>query len=184
MYGLGIFVLLLAAACAASSVNITSDPVEYLPHRPTSQGGIPISKIGCWNVLLNTEDVQIAKLRMVAWGDHFRIRRRGWHGEYSEDAAVWICNCKFVHRDPIYRRELDHAQDAITERCGQGMAGWVWSKRWQKAFNIGPVEKIQAPKIGDDWCPRNCAWPSRSTQDKHGGTRHGGGRHRGRKHGN
>ncbi|KAI1113542.1 hypothetical protein F5Y14DRAFT_417546 [Nemania sp. NC0429] len=91
--------------------------------------------MGCWDVKLDNYDSGVATYKLAEWGRIHHLGAGAIHGEYFGLAATWVCNCKHFVKDHIVPAELDEARLRLNYECGPSMAGWVWSKSWQKSIN-------------------------------------------------
>ncbi|KAH6647545.1 hypothetical protein BKA67DRAFT_577817 [Truncatella angustata] len=47
----------------------------------------------------------------------------------------------------------------IKDKCGEGRSGWVWSKQWEKGFNLQSLT-VAAPRRPAALCPLFCIYPA------------------------
>ncbi|KAH8163628.1 hypothetical protein CIB48_g4597 [Xylaria polymorpha] len=121
--------------------------VDIQAHHPKPSGPrkIPVTMMKCTNHILSEEDYLGAKEKMISWSAN---GGRVYPGSYQakgfpddRSGATWyLCNCKGAWADKAPRWELDYVQQILEEKCGKWQSGWVWSKKWQKGFNIAPTD--------------------------------------------
>ena len=120
---------------------------------------IPVSMWGCTGKTLNGSDVKVALKEAVKWGKHWRVMPREVEWWDGDEATWWICNCKIFDSDPVVDNELWDVLDILEQECGtRYQSGWVWSKRWNKGFNLATIDDRRSVDDGDhdDLCPRGC----------------------------
>ncbi|KAI1820177.1 hypothetical protein F4861DRAFT_543189 [Xylaria intraflava] len=132
--------------------------VSSLALPAAAEGIIPVSEVGCWKDKVDPQRIEEAKTKLENWGRKHRIGNGSMHGEKANLSAVWICNCKHFEDDHVVAAELDETQALVEDKCGVGVAGWVWSKKWNKAFNIGTSVKMDNGHTHSDKCPHFCIW--------------------------
>jgi hypothetical protein len=70
----------------------------------------------------------------------------------------YICNCKWGKQDHAPREELEEARRLIRDKCGEGASGWVFSRLWDKGYNIAPCDETIG-RDGTELCPEWCNMP-------------------------
>ncbi|KAI1434314.1 hypothetical protein GGR50DRAFT_695252 [Xylaria sp. CBS 124048] len=147
MFPFAIFTLLVTAA---SCQRLSS---------PKSAANIPVSEVGCWkHDAIDPANIEDAKAKLEDWGTKHRLGNGSFQGEKTADSGVWICNCKKSGYDHIVAAELDEAQALVENECGVGVAGWVWSSKWQKSYNFGTAKRMDDHNTHSDKCPTSCLW--------------------------
>ncbi|KAJ8124284.1 hypothetical protein O1611_g9357 [Lasiodiplodia mahajangana] len=174
MLALSVIVSLLALASAVPTLDASGIVVRGLNETEVEEDVIPVRDIGCWKDKLPEDEVEIAKEKLIQWGANHQVGRGSWHGEQFDPtgfsilerkAAMWLCNCKHFKKDYAVSEELNEAQDLIYELCGLNSTGWVWTKKWQKSFNIGTAKKMNVHGYDTDRCPRLCLWNQDQRED-------------------
>ncbi|KAI1843606.1 hypothetical protein JX266_010239 [Neoarthrinium moseri] len=121
-------------------------------------GPIPVREVGCTGASLNLTDFIAVKDQMEHWSNGGgRVGHKNWHAEFRHGVVWYMCNCKLTWEDSVPREELDHALALMNERCGVDYSGWVWSKLWEKGFNLQPATALvgrRPPQL----CPHECLW--------------------------
>ncbi|KAI1820176.1 hypothetical protein F4861DRAFT_545901 [Xylaria intraflava] len=143
---------MLAGAILSLLSLVGASPVTIV-----ERGIIPVHKIGCYPDVINEADITLARLKLQIWGRTHKVGLGMYHGEKYNESAVWVCNCKHFYKDHIVEEELDEARELIKGECGEIVAGWVWSKKWQKSWNYGTAEEMDSDYYGDK-CPQFCVW--------------------------
>ncbi|RYP06008.1 hypothetical protein DL764_003425 [Monosporascus ibericus] len=83
------------------------------------------AEIRCTGATLNATEVEIAKAKAIKWGMENWIRRRTVEIWTYGNAAWWICNCKWIKKDPVVEEELVDFQARLAEECGPNQSGWL-----------------------------------------------------------
>ncbi|KAI2606688.1 hypothetical protein GGR54DRAFT_412379 [Hypoxylon sp. NC1633] len=131
----------------SATYNITSTHTE---------GIIPVTDIYCSGHKLPSEDVLAARLLLAKWGQQHRIPPKTVKRAYAGEALFYVCNCKGWYADPVPALELMDAQELIWDRCGDDATGRVFSKPWDKVYEIEPrafLDGVWRPPL---MCPNNC----------------------------
>ncbi|TGJ81873.1 hypothetical protein E0Z10_g6890 [Xylaria hypoxylon] len=151
-----------AAIPRNTTAAISNSTAESPPHEtPDSQRHIPVEMKKCMGHNLSEEYYLGAKENMVTWAYEKKITPTNLHAEHYPDnrhGVTWyICNCKIIFADEVPAWELDEVQQILAAECGEWQSGWVWSKKWQKGYNVVPtdwymdkVEKLE------NLCPPGC----------------------------
>ncbi|KAI3322950.1 hypothetical protein HD806DRAFT_536130 [Xylariaceae sp. AK1471] len=95
---------------------------------------------------------------MALWSEAgHKIHATGYHAETDQNVTWYICNCKLFWFDRVPRAELDDAESILDKKCGPNQSGWVWSKKWQKGFNVVPTDWFEHQvKEELNFCPKGC----------------------------
>lgn len=67
---------------------------------------------------------------------------------HAGEQAVWICNCKHFVKDHVVPAELDEAERNLRLTCSEDDGGFVWSRKWQKAFGCESKASSLADSTG------------------------------------
>ncbi|TRX95510.1 hypothetical protein FHL15_003468 [Xylaria flabelliformis] len=168
-------VVLLLSALSALSAITTSSPmprnasVAIPAFKDNSQPvdsprgrHIPVAMMKCMGDKLDEMNYLTAKQNMFDWSDDGGYVKAGsMHFEsYPNNytGVTWyICNCKWWNDDRVPRWELDSVQRILEAKCGEWQSGWVWSKRWDKGFNVVPTKWFRHNlEHGGRICPPHC----------------------------
>ncbi|KAI0008819.1 hypothetical protein F4779DRAFT_618225 [Xylariaceae sp. FL0662B] len=126
-------------------------------------GIIPKAKVGCYKKdgPLDERDVGLAKAQIVAWVKKWPIGPRSLVMRWVGTSAWYVCNCKWFNYDPLPAAELDEVEDLLARHCGGRLApGWVWSKKWNKSYNMVSSEYVHSHEERK-LCPQHCTRPRR-----------------------
>ncbi|KAF2967791.1 hypothetical protein GQX73_g5772 [Xylaria multiplex] len=133
---------------------------------PNTTRRIPVAMIECMGHNLSEQDYLGAKEAMLTWAENSadHIVPPGnyeafWYPNVTQGEGVtwYICNCKLVARDKIPRWEIDEVQETLEEKCGKWQSGWVWSKKWEKGYNVVPTSWFRTKYLHyDRVCPKRC----------------------------
>ncbi|RWA06503.1 hypothetical protein EKO27_g8605 [Xylaria grammica] len=129
---------------ATKAVRPCAKPKRPEP-TPVETRRVPVTMKKCMGDDLNKEYFLAAKENLVDWSEEGNaLIASSYHAEsYPDDrrGVTWyICNCKWFARDTVPRWELDDVQRVLAEECGDWKSGWVWSKKWEKGYNVVPTE--------------------------------------------
>ncbi|KAJ3569572.1 hypothetical protein NPX13_g6037 [Xylaria arbuscula] len=115
----------------------------YDPKNPYNATVIRFSKMGCWDMKLDYNNLIKATEKLKDWGKQKgkKIPAGGVRGQDQVWEAAWICNCKHFYKDHAPAAEIDEAFRIVNQTCHHGSdgtmnGGWVWSKKWQKSWNF------------------------------------------------
>ncbi|KAI1304373.1 hypothetical protein F5Y03DRAFT_358369 [Xylaria venustula] len=139
-----------------SSENTTTYETFDVP--PT----IPVTMKKCMGHNLSKQNFLSAKEKMIAWSENRGKVVPGWYHAESyptpKSGVTWYnCNCKFFYADSVPRSELDQVQKILEAECGKWQSGWVWSKAWEKGYNVVPTEWFRATlDAKQPICPPSC----------------------------
>ncbi|KAI1158019.1 hypothetical protein F5B18DRAFT_657072 [Nemania serpens] len=134
MFGILTGLLAVASATPIFNASVTEGSMNAT-WGGNEVGIIPVTNMGCWSVKLEADETFVATWKLAQWGREHHIGAGAIHGEYYGLAATWVCNCKHFVKDHVVAAELDEARKRLDFECGPNMAGWVWSKPWQKSIN-------------------------------------------------
>ncbi|KAI1638013.1 hypothetical protein F4809DRAFT_601810 [Biscogniauxia mediterranea] len=151
---LGAALLRTAKAEIEPSTNQTLNSAPYAE----STGVIPVKEWGCHpdEPELNPVNIQKVKEDFALWSSkENRVFPNSIRIFSFGDTAWYICNCKTWYYDPAPIEELDDAQNIITRYCGRNRSGWVWSKKWNKGYNIVSFEFVKFA-MHERLCPKHC----------------------------
>ncbi|KAI1354499.1 hypothetical protein F5Y01DRAFT_273011 [Xylaria sp. FL0043] len=146
----------MTTAISSSISNIS--PYETLDSPPQ----IPVTMKRCTGHKLSEQNYLRAKEQMIEWSEcrDGKIYPGSAHTESYPDkksGATWyVCNCKWLYADKVPRWELDYAQQILETECGKWQSGWVWSKKWDKGYNVVPTEWFKAHEVIEQICPPHC----------------------------
>ncbi|KAK5635326.1 hypothetical protein RRF57_011038 [Xylaria bambusicola] len=135
---------------------------------------IPVTSKKCMGDQLEKEYFLGAKESMITWSDlGGRVVPGFYYGkscpedigstaccQEDEKGVTWyVCNCKLIWQDPVPRWELDEVQSILNETCGEWQSGWVWSKKWEKGYNVVPKQWYKV-RVKDHLqiCPPGCSF--------------------------
>ncbi|KAI0905789.1 hypothetical protein F4823DRAFT_632362 [Ustulina deusta] len=133
--------------------------------QPYGHRGIPVNMKKCMGDTLSKKNYLTAKQLLVVWSEAGGYIHPGGVQAMSypgtKNAVTWyVCNCKLLHWDRVPEWELDDVQRILEEACGEWQSGWVWSKKWQKGFNVVPTEWYKNQIANDKRiCPPHCSSP-------------------------
>ncbi|KAI1866229.1 uncharacterized protein JN550_007617 [Neoarthrinium moseri] len=151
--------LVAITTIVALIANSASAPVIVKPQSDVkTRHIIPVTDVGCGGDVLDPSDTAEAKKKMIRWdraGN--KVDQKNWHPEYFNGTVWYLCNCKLFWRDGAPEEELNQVEQILSETCGPAHTGWVWSKPWQKAYNVASVKTISGKKP-PHLCPRHCMW--------------------------
>ncbi|KAI1461591.1 hypothetical protein F4805DRAFT_238630 [Annulohypoxylon moriforme] len=139
----------------------TNDTVLVENH----QGVIPISSINCTNYSLNPISVINARHKLADWGLHHKVPGKSMKKARSGEVVWYVCNCKWTHKDGLADSELREAEEALFKQCGDFQSGWVWSHKWDKMYQIEPLEWVERLPETWHWCPHYCVWGEVGSSD-------------------
>ncbi|KAI0971042.1 hypothetical protein F4678DRAFT_433536 [Xylaria arbuscula] len=141
-----------------SSENTTTYETYGVPLK------IPVATKKCLGHKLSKKNFLSGKEQMIAWSEHGgTVVPGGRHAESYPNATsgvTWYnCNCKYFYFDSVPRSELDQVQKILEGECGKWQSGWVWSKEWEKGYNVVPTEWFRAALDSNQpVCPPACAF--------------------------
>ncbi|KAI8629839.1 hypothetical protein F5Y19DRAFT_475285 [Xylariaceae sp. FL1651] len=149
-----------------TTTNTSSSAEQYMLDATAiihENGLIPVSMMKCFDQDLDWEEYWHAKEVMVKWSESGKkLMPNSWHAAkyppYGQrGVTIYVCNCKWFWRDSVPRGELDDMERILKQECGSNRSGWVWSKKWQKGFNVVPTEWFE-PRVKKDKpiCPPSC----------------------------
>ncbi|KAI0426698.1 hypothetical protein F5Y09DRAFT_350990 [Xylaria sp. FL1042] len=144
----------------ATISNSTSDIPPY--ETSGSQPKIPVTMKKCMGHNLSEQNYLRAKENMVEWSErrNGKVYPGSAHAESYPDkksGVTWyVCNCKWLYADKVPRWELDYAQQILDIECGKWQSGWVWSKKWDKGYNVVPTKWYKAHEAIEKICPPHC----------------------------
>ncbi|KAI1363833.1 hypothetical protein F5Y08DRAFT_340299 [Xylaria arbuscula] len=137
----------------------------YDPKNPYNATVIRFSKMGCWDMKLDYNNLIKATEKLKDWGKQKgkKIPAGGVRGQDQVWEAAWICNCKHFYKDHAPAAEIDEAFRIVNQTCHHGSdgtmnGGWVWSKKWQKSWNFGTANLMYDIIPGSYKCPKFCLW--------------------------
>ncbi|KAI8944171.1 hypothetical protein F4801DRAFT_585703 [Xylaria longipes] len=147
----------------AAISNITGDVQPY--KTPSDHHQIPVAMTKCLGFTFSKQNYLGAKENMISWSEEKEgVYPGAYHAESYPDSmfgVTWyLCNCKNIHVDKAPRWELDEVQRILEEKCGKWQSGWVWSKKWEKGYNVVPTDWFRY-QLEDhkDICPPHCFNP-------------------------
>ncbi|KAI1423350.1 hypothetical protein F5Y12DRAFT_798579 [Xylaria sp. FL1777] len=150
-----------------TAIPTPTGDIDTYKKKPGEHHQIPVTSTKCMGHNLTDQRVNYfhAKWKLIEWQDkpgHW-VPPGLYHYESAPDnytGVTWyICNCKYFYPDKAPAWELDQVQQILDDQCGQFQSGWVWSKKWEKGYNVVPTEwfkprlRIQRKK---PICPRGC----------------------------
>ncbi|KAI8625295.1 hypothetical protein F5Y19DRAFT_450939 [Xylariaceae sp. FL1651] len=84
------------------------------------------------------------------------VQPRRLHSVYYADVSAYACNCKRNSADKLPRSEVMDALRRLQDHCGVGIAGRVFSRKWQKSYEWQLKDKVDDTHKRKRLCPRNC----------------------------
>ncbi|KAI1758307.1 hypothetical protein F4782DRAFT_477329 [Xylaria castorea] len=146
-----------------TTATISTFTENFQPYEtPSANRQIPVAMMKCMGDKFEKLNYLGAKNNMIDWSaTGGAVMPGAYHSESFPDnrfGVTWyICNCKYFHKDKAPRWELDEVQRLLEEKCGEWQSGWVWSKKWEKGFNVVPTDWLRYKlEDGKDICPPHC----------------------------
>ncbi|KAI1443133.1 hypothetical protein F5Y02DRAFT_429235 [Annulohypoxylon stygium] len=119
---------------------------------------IPIKRIKCTEYKLAPFDVIAAREKLAHWGLTHKVPGKSMKKARSGNVVWYVCNCKWIHKDGLAMYELEEAEDALFNECGDYKSGWVWAKKWDKFYQVQDIDWVSKLPETWNWCPRKCAF--------------------------
>ncbi|KAI0602539.1 hypothetical protein F4775DRAFT_600540 [Biscogniauxia sp. FL1348] len=143
---------------AETEVEVNTDQAPKSTSEIKRMGVIPVHDWGCHpeEPKLNPINIQKVKEDFALWSSkENRVFPNSVKIFTWGDTAWYICNCKTWHYDPVPMEELNDAQSILTHYCGRDRSGWVWSKKWNKGYNLVSSDYVKYA-LHQDLCPKGC----------------------------
>ncbi|KAI4865143.1 hypothetical protein F4820DRAFT_309234 [Hypoxylon rubiginosum] len=140
--------------------NLSSNPLVGSLSASDVQGIIPVTDVTCSGRQLDPDDFVEVRDQMAEWGRTNILPGRCMKYLIVGDVIYFICNCKEWHSDPIPLAELMEVERLLYDKCGPWQSGLVFSKKWDKAFEIQP-KSLWETALKKEWpaqhvCPPSC----------------------------
>ncbi|KAI2463618.1 hypothetical protein F4781DRAFT_416101 [Annulohypoxylon bovei var. microspora] len=145
------------AAGLASATALFLSPDKYSTQRKIGKI-IPVSKVQCTHDDIEPRYVTKARLRLAKWGLRNKIPPKCLKKAIVETVVWYVCNCKYTYRDPVPLEELLDVEEILENECGTYRSGWVWSKKWDKMYEVQNVRWIENMTTPYEYCPNHCAF--------------------------
>ncbi|KAI0900701.1 hypothetical protein F4806DRAFT_165513 [Annulohypoxylon nitens] len=135
-----------------NSIEITE-----MPDR--SEWVIPVSHAFCSGFDLKDVNVRGSLEQIVLWGQRGnKIGTKWLHWEIDEMVGAFVCDCKWNYSDEVPASEIWEFYERLIEWCGEGRAGWIFSKKWEKGWAVATRDKIQYKSPKKLLCPWYCCF--------------------------
>ncbi|KAI1779565.1 hypothetical protein F4818DRAFT_144758 [Hypoxylon cercidicola] len=124
------------------------------------RGIIPVSEVTCSGRKLDPDDFIEAREKMAQWGRHHILPGRCMKYLFVNEIIYFICNCKYWYSDRVPLEELMEVEALLYNKCGPWQSGIVFSKKWDKAYEIQP-KSLWDDATKKEWpeqhvCPPYC----------------------------
>ncbi|KAI1206205.1 uncharacterized protein F4807DRAFT_463969 [Annulohypoxylon truncatum] len=135
--------------------------VSEMPNR--SDWVIPVSHSWCSSWDIKDVNARGSIQEIIMWNNRGnKVKSKSVHWELDGMVGAYVCDCKWGYFDKATAWEMWEFYERMIEWCGEGHAGWIFSKKWEKGYAISTRDKILYTKPKKTLCPKFCCFDPKS----------------------
>ncbi|KAI0882614.1 uncharacterized protein GGS22DRAFT_169884 [Annulohypoxylon maeteangense] len=124
---------------------------------------IPVSHAWCATWDIKDVNVRGSIQRTIRWNNRGnKVHRKYVHWELDGQVGTYVCDCKWEYRDKATSWEMWEFYERMIEWCGEGRAGWIFSKKWEKGYAVTTRDRIMYTRPRKSLCPKFCCFDPKS----------------------